>query len=326
MPNLSWLFYKGYYDDFRYWLSKKNENEKAIEAFFQTKNKLICAAEIPEFEMMEEEGCHGFQLTTTYPGLLIGAGYAHETGKIGELKLGFQFDHTYGMPVLSGSSVKGVIRSAFPQFKTEKGKPWIIDRNDTDMSIKKGKAKYIGNQLLKWAEEGDELYTKVHRLEQHIFEGLNIEQPKNEEKSVYYSLYQRDIFYDAFPVKGIGENGKKMLGTDAITPHGTNPLKNPTPLPFIKILPGVSINFVFKTNAPVCFNLTWDNRIKLYHDILAEFGAGAKTNVGYGQFQKSVYKTKDEKIRDDIDYLFHHGLSYPIKALKLIKIKSPNNT
>ena len=55
-------------------------------------------------------------LNTTYPGLLIGSGYIHEIGSTNienELKLGFFFDHTTGLPIIPASSVKGLLRSAF---------------------------------------------------------------------------------------------------------------------------------------------------------------------------------------------------------------------
>ena len=44
-----------------------------------------------------------FKLSTIYPGLLTGSGMVHETNNQGELKLGFFFDHTSGLPMLPGS-------------------------------------------------------------------------------------------------------------------------------------------------------------------------------------------------------------------------------
>jgi CRISPR-associated protein Cmr6 len=290
MANLSWLFYKGYYDGFTYWQSQGKENREEIEKFFTLKNNNLCETDLI---IVPEMSYRKLSLTTTYPGLLVGSGYSHETGKISELKLGFQFDHTYGMPVIPGSSVKGVIRSAFPQFLPLKNERWKRDNAEKETEIKKEKAKFIG-QLLRWTDEGDVLFEKVHRLEQHIFEGLDVEQSAKENTPVSYSLYKRDIFYDAFPSAGGGKSRKKIIGTDAITPHGSNPLKNPTPLPFIKILPGVTIDFVFNTAAPDFLQIDWDKRMKLYHDILLEMGAGAKTNVGYGQLTSGGYMTFEE--------------------------------
>ena len=54
-----------------------------------------------------------FELTTTYPGLLVGSGYNHPKLKENDddFQLGFFFDHTTGLPLISGSSIKGVLRS-----------------------------------------------------------------------------------------------------------------------------------------------------------------------------------------------------------------------
>jgi CRISPR-associated protein Cmr6 len=54
-----------------------------------------------------------FELTTTYPGLLVGSGYNHPKLKENDddFQLGFFFDHTTGLPLISGSSIKGLLRS-----------------------------------------------------------------------------------------------------------------------------------------------------------------------------------------------------------------------
>lgn len=54
------------------------------------------------------------KLQTTYPGLLVGVGYNHQVSNTEAINAGFSFDHTTGLPLLPGSSVKGVLRSAFP--------------------------------------------------------------------------------------------------------------------------------------------------------------------------------------------------------------------
>ena len=54
-----------------------------------------------------------FTLETIYPGLLIGSGYNHPKLKDtnDDFQLGFFFDHTTGLPIISGSSIKGMLRS-----------------------------------------------------------------------------------------------------------------------------------------------------------------------------------------------------------------------
>lgn len=72
------------------------------------------------------------ELTTSYPGLITGIGVNHQTtlkwmgqseGKfvqISEFKLGITFDHTTGLPIIPGSSIKGVLRSFFPVMNQNK--------------------------------------------------------------------------------------------------------------------------------------------------------------------------------------------------------------
>ena len=59
-------------------------------------------------------------LEINYPGLVTGIGINHEATIEGEFKLGVHFDWTYGMPVVYGSSVKGVLKSYFKDFYTPK--------------------------------------------------------------------------------------------------------------------------------------------------------------------------------------------------------------
>jgi len=231
-----------------------------------------------------ESGKDEIKLVTTYPGLIMGTGYSHETGNDGEFKIGLHFDFSYGIPVLPGSSIKGILRSAFPQFKPDPKNNGKRNKAETDTEIKNEKARYIGQRLLGWKEEEENLFDRVHELEQHIFEGLDLIE-SSENNPVYHSTYKRDVFFDAFPIAVLSGEKQLFLGTDAITPHRDGPLKNPTPLPFLKILPGVLIRFGFNLAATEFHSVTADQRKKLYEKILMDFGTGAKTNVGYGQFE-----------------------------------------
>lgn len=72
-----------------------------------------------------------FQLKIIYPGLVTGIGINHEATIEGEFKLGVHFDWTYGMPVVYGSSVKGVLRSYFEEFYNQTdGQPSVEDAFD----------------------------------------------------------------------------------------------------------------------------------------------------------------------------------------------------
>jgi CRISPR-associated protein Cmr6 len=66
-------------------------------------------------------------------------------------------------------------------------------------------------------------------------------------------------------------------------------LKNPIPITFLKVLPDVefSFNFILQDHQKIDEKLVSIKRkIALFKQILLDFGIGAKTNVGYGQFQQ----------------------------------------
>jgi CRISPR-associated protein Cmr6 len=52
-----------------------------------------------------------FKLKTKKPGLIIGSGYPHYLRDSEDFKIGFYFDHTFGLPIIPGSSIKGMLRS-----------------------------------------------------------------------------------------------------------------------------------------------------------------------------------------------------------------------
>lgn len=266
-PNAGWLFYKNYYMDIplEYYQKKaeyiskkkeesaskkvleniKNEASSLVKKMYETKNKKLLKSTFTS--MLDKKGDlptipynHSFELTTTYPGLLLGSGYTHETGEEGEFKLGFFFDYTTGEPVIPGSSVKGILRSAFKH------------------------PEYIRELI---ADGKKDIFT----LEKEIFCGI-----RNETN---VSVYDRDIFYDA-----VITSRAEIFAEDYITPH-KDALKNPIPLKFLKIKPGVIFKFAFSLTDK---GLLADKKKELFKRILLDLGAGAKTNVGYGQFVENT--------------------------------------
>lgn len=236
--NIGWLFYKDYFKgiDYKELGSSKNKetiNEKIQNIIHQT----------PTIEEAEVLGSTHFSATTTYPGLLLGSGNTHELPDIkGQAILGFHFDYTSGLPVIQGSSIKGVLRSAFEH------------------------EEYIQELLLNES-------VNVGELESEIFDN-------------------NDTFFDATIVKADG----KILGDDFITPHGDNPLKDPTPLRFIKVLPNITFRFDFELSDGI---ITKEEKSKLFEHILEDLGLGAKTNVGYGKFENfQPYQTQEEKDKE----------------------------
>ena len=198
------------------------------------------------------------------PGLLIGSGLAHGLpGSEEDVKTGLQFDYTSGLPVIPGSSVKGVIRSAFPMIKEDKEQS-----NEADAE----KLNYIKS-----------LIADIPEFSSLVFEDNDILELGNQ------MFNHGDIFADALLV-GYGtrmkQHGpvKQVLAEDYITPHTGGPLAQPIPIKIVKVAPGVTFAFCFKFNETKIGAKVVSASMKkaLCAAILQELGVGAKTNVGYG--------------------------------------------
>ena len=259
MRNLHKAYYKDYFSnlDFGYLLDEGDEPKAEIK---RRNSQLTSPGQlklVPRNSLVNQS----FGLKIAYPGLVTGVGIDHEAKIEGEFKLGVHFDWTHGMPVVYGSSVKGVLRSAFIS-KQKNSK--IIEYDD-----------YFLKEVTKreWSQE------EIKILFDAIFEG-------KDEKGNNLSIYDRDIFFDAVIVKP--DTKGRILCSDSITPHGDNPLKNPIPITFLKIAPGCTMQFRFKlTNSDFGDgkNLTASQKKELFEEILTTIGVGAKTNVGYGQLK-----------------------------------------
>jgi CRISPR-associated protein Cmr6 len=81
---------------------------------------------------------------------------------------------------------------------------------------------------------------------------------------------------------GSRDNNGKFLDSDFITPH-KDEFKDPIPLQFLKVLPGVTFCFQFILRDG---KLEKGKKLDLFKRILLDLGIGAKTNVGYGKFEK----------------------------------------
>ncbi|KGN97751.1 CRISPR-associated protein Cmr5 [Porphyromonas gingivicanis] len=241
--NFGYWYYREYFNTIKL-------NSEGIVTNFSTFNKgkndkLNEEPLPPHNEEVNIQGIKSFELKTCYPGLLCGVGYHHEINKPKDegdkeddpevYNLGMYFDYTSGLPVIPGSSIKGMLRSAIEEWD------------------------FLANYEHNNGVTREEIIDKV-------FVGKE------------YSIYDRDIFFDAIPIKV----DNKLFGEDYITPH-SKPLKNPNPIRFLRVNPGVTyqFRFILKDHGE---KLTVDFKTKLFKAIICDFGLGAKTNVGYGQF------------------------------------------
>lgn len=314
IPNLGWLYYRDMYNEqrkesiiedngknkellfsFKYLIypstKEGKEQKKAIlndnSLILSNRGQKIFNEKLINHKPEQYHRCKvarsEFDLTTTYPGLICGVGYNHGISCESDFKVGFYFDHTTGIPIIPGSSVKGVLRSAFPQFilaneeklsKEEKEEfkrrydffNWIIDEVN----------RKTGTKIKQFTHD------EIDKLEAFIFSGL-------EENGKQLSYYKRDIFFDAYPIKSTDKKGL-FLKNDYITPHinrdklEMSPFTNPIPIQFLKVLPRVHFQFQFKLIDGG--GLTVEEKLSLFREILCFNGIGAKTNVGYGQFEE----------------------------------------
>jgi len=311
-PNLGWLYYRDLYNvqreetveiekqkkkfNFSFDFLKQNsgtDEGKERKADALKKNAVVLKQRglqlfdkklseyNPETFFRSKETINSFELTTTYPGLLCGVGYNHGISSESDFKVGFYFDHTTGLPVIPGSSVKGILRSAFPGYirMDDNKKPskeemeerykffmWLIEETD----------KKTGANISKLSNK------EIDTLEAFIFEG-------KDKSGEQISYYQRDRFFDAYPVRSLEHDGC-FLKNDYITPHinrdkpEMSPFTNPNPIQFLKVLPKVQFLFQFKLVEGG--GLDRKQKELLFKEILCYMGAGAKTNVGYGQFEE----------------------------------------
>ncbi|RYC70038.1 type III-B CRISPR module RAMP protein Cmr6 [Spirosoma sordidisoli] len=280
-PNLHWKYYVDYFREPQPGANPFPELHVHNNAFYEARATQYRSA----FAALQLPGSTAFCLHTTYPGLLAGSGYRHETGSENELKLGFSFDFTTGLPILPGSSVKGLLRSAFPG--DPKTNP-LHNRAD-------GFIRYLlKSPAVNAGDDFPDLF--VQQLERELFDG---QMPKSAGSDTYVELpmNQRDTFCDGL----IGYNGNPdvpetdrvyggpWLKNDFITPHRNrknprmSPFTNPIPIQFLKVMPKVPVTFQFMLPDRPGQLLTPEQRQTLYRAIIEELGVGAKTRVGYGQ-------------------------------------------
>jgi len=282
-PNLGLLFYKHIYKEHEIFRRVIRDEEKDCLTITVGKDEkpfdpfygVLYEQKANEFSQITNDIAeHKFPLMTTYPGLLLGSGYMHETKATGDFKLGFYFDHTTGQPVLPGSSVKGVCRSLFEVDLTDKGKNF-----SGPQSVKA--VKFVFNELLE-SEKDNPKFGHTKKIED-IVTGLNETKLKALVSEMFGSdkINGKDIFFDA--VLDMDANGERnFLASDFITPHHHDLLKNPTPLQFLKVKSNVVFEFRFLLKDGL-----WSADIKelFFKQVLKTFGIGAKTHIGYGLFK-----------------------------------------
>ncbi|MDR1631454.1 MAG: type III-B CRISPR module RAMP protein Cmr6 [Dysgonamonadaceae bacterium] len=241
MKNLHKLFYKDYFKDVGFTVS--DEEVKANKNILNAKNSELLNSELKEIPAPDYVN-QKFPLKISYPGLITGVGINHEAGIEGEFKLGVHFDYTRGMPVVYGSSVKGVLRSYFVAFLLNKKK-------DFDKKV-------------------------ARQFEDDVFEGKN----KNGNKP----LYERDIFFDAVIVKANAKGKILESDTLCPHGENPLKNPKPISFLKIASGVTMEFRFKLVKSEIDGKTLSAEDKKQIFEEILKTVGVGAKTNVGYGQF------------------------------------------
>lgn len=109
MMNLKKFYYNDYFDNIDFGNLDSKNNIKVIKS----NNAELCKPDTLIIIRPNSYVNETLRMKIEYPGLVTGVGIGHEIGVESEFKLGMHFDHTSGMPIIYGSSVKGVLREYF---------------------------------------------------------------------------------------------------------------------------------------------------------------------------------------------------------------------
>lgn len=264
--NMNYKFNVEYYEGIDNLLdTKKNVSSRTREIVNHTYGPTegIGPGDCDDIKQME--GYSSFCLHTTYPGLLIGTGNPHELSMEGAIKCGFSFDYVTGLPYIPGSSLKGMIRSVFPEKKGG--------------TVSDEKSGLIAG-ILKEIDPGRDFSKQdIISLAGKIFDA------KNEKGNTSDGV----VFLGAYPV--IGNTGGRILEEEFITPHNGNVTSNPNPISIMKVRPDVEFCFEFLISKKTD-GLSRKNISDLFKQIILLGGAGAKTNLGFGAFSETIKVVK----------------------------------
>ena len=278
--------------------------KKDKAGFFLKKNKTITQTQWDQYRptaallACESANTDPLALAVGYPGFITGTGLQRGIKDlVGEIKIGFAFDHVTGLPYLPGSSLKGLLRSAFPQHYNSD-----LQQDHPDFAANRVdflKTYFVENQInitnraQAWLQAlgmtapalTDSI--AIDLLERAIFHSDIPQGFGADHLPVYQPLpiAQRDIFFDAYLE---GDTDGAFLATDFLTPHlerqpgkeHLSPFTEPVPIEFLKVRPGMRFRFQWRLHDGL---LTKAEKQALFTFILTTLGIGAKTNVGYGQ-------------------------------------------
>ena len=250
-------------------------NKELVDLFKQDVLDEAFSFSMTRVEKLEAKNTYTFKMKVLYPGLLIGTGYPHMTGKpTGEIQIGCSFDYVTGLPYYPGSSLKGTLRH-----------PFNMATSNCDSS-----EEYL-DYLREIFNKSEIAADEIRKFIDQTFNGCE------EGEAEGLPMQSRDVFYDSYPI-GFASDGapSRLMKLDNLAPHidketrKPNTLKNPIPLTMIRVMPNTCFAFQMKLhdvigdNGEVLFSAK--EKLEAFKAILTDFGIGAKTNVGYGNLEE----------------------------------------
>lgn len=238
--------------------------------------------------------------SVAHPGFLIGTGTTIEFTPIQDkeekkesigldnYKIGINFDYTTGLPYIPGSSIKGVLRSFFPN---------IDETVDEREDISEAKTEIINIILNK-----NFSVQELKKIAMSIFEGVKTTSSKE-----FLPINKRDKFIEG-RILVLNKNRMTVLEKDYIT-HHKDILGDPNPVAFLKLVPEIKLELVFQLHDAEIdgLKLNKDEKLNLFKEILFFTGLGAKTNTGYGHFNREesneLSQKKESIIRKKVEEL-----------------------
>ena len=198
-----------------------------------------------------------FDLKVLYPGLYAGLGYTHGLpGGSDEIKVGFSFDYTTGLPYIPGSSLKGALRSRF-----------INQPEDAAAAL-------------------DIPQDALRRVENALFGNRTQDDDAHPGCLTCYDVFPVGVITN--PNEPAEQKDQPLMATDNITPH-KNPLAPPVPINTLRLRPKTVLRFCFslpETVQTASGQFSLKQIIDAFRELLLDWGVGAKTNVGYGSLEK----------------------------------------
>ncbi len=270
--NIGYVFYKAIYRKV-----KNQQLQECAEPNIFYIDKLlsdgIMGDQLAKHACPHIAGAASFELEVLYPGVYAGMGYAHGVnGSSKDIKKGFSFDFTTGLPYIPGSSLKGMLRSHFMGDKAAMDTLALMKNELSDRKLLPFDGGKSTNEL-----------KHLRQLEECLFGSEN-------EGSSYEADGNQGcvIFFDVFPA--LNANAKNaLMAADVITPH-KRLTDNPIPIRTIKLCAGCKLRFEFWLPEKLYpygdeFSVQREDIAELFKLLLVEWGIGAKTHTGYGNLK-----------------------------------------